>query len=62
MVCTKKKIVQDKWTILGLKMAHPYNSGSAVRIFLEFCRMKGADRYIKILLVVLQEKNSFGAI
>ena len=38
------------------------NSGSALRIFLKFCRMKGANRYMKILLVVFREKNSFGAI
>ena len=39
MACTKKKIVQDKCAILGQKMAHPHNSGSAPRIFLKFCRM-----------------------
>ena len=43
MACTKKKFVQDKWAILGPKMAHPHNSGSAVRIFLKFCRMKNWD-------------------
>ena len=43
MACTKKKFVQDIWAILGLKMAHPHNSGSAVRIFLKFCRMKNWD-------------------
>ena len=45
----QKKFVQDKWAILGPKMAHPHNSGSALRIFLKFCRMKGANRYMKIL-------------
>ena len=35
-----------------------HNSGSALRIFLKFCRMKGA----KMLLVVFREKDSFGAI
>ena len=30
-----------EWTILGLKMAHPPNSGSAVRIFLNFAKRKG---------------------
>ena len=30
-------------------MAHPQNSGSALTIFLKFCRMKGANRYMKIL-------------
>ena len=52
MVCTLKKFAQDKWAILG--------PGSALRIFLWFCRMKGANRYIKILLVVFRGKNSFG--
>ena len=52
----QKSFVQDKWAILDPKMAHPRNSGSALRIFLKFCRMKGADRYMKILLVAFQEK------
>ena len=34
-----KKIAQNKWAILVLKMAH-HNSGSALRIFLKFWRMK----------------------
>ena len=29
----QKKIVDDKWAILGQKMAHPHNSGLAVRFF-----------------------------
>ena len=29
----KKVFVWGKWTILGPKMVHPHNSGSAVRIF-----------------------------
>ena len=52
MVCTKKIFVQDKWAILGLKMAHPHNSGPALKLFLKFCRMKGANGYMKMLLVV----------
>ena len=43
-------------------MAHLHNSGSALRMFLKFCRMKGAVRYKKILLVVFREKISFEAI
>ena len=31
---------------------HLHNSRSALRIFLKFCRMKGANRYIKTLLFV----------
>ena len=41
-------------------MAHSHNSGSALRIFLKFCGMKGAHRYMKILLVVFQEKTYLG--
>ena len=58
----QNNFVQDKWAILGPKMAHPYNSGSALRIFLKFCRMKGANMYMEILLVVFREKKSSGAI
>ena len=58
----QKKFVQDKWAILDPKMAHPHNSGSTLRIFFRFSRVKGASRYMKILLVIFQEKNSFGAI
>ena len=62
MVWTKRNVVQGKWVILGPKMAHPHNSGSTLRSFLKFCGMKGANRYMKILLDVFQEKKSFGAI
>ena len=44
------------------QMAHPHNSGLALRIFLKFCRVKGANRYMKILLVVFREKIHLGAI
>ena len=37
----KKNSHLEKWAILGLKIAHPYNSGSAVRIFLNFAQWKG---------------------
>ena len=53
----QKNFVHDKWAILGPKVAHPHNFGWALRIFLKFCRMKGANRYIKILLVVFREKK-----
>ena len=58
----QKNFVHDKWAILGPKMAHPHNTRSALRIFLKFCRMKGANTYMKILLVFFREKNSFGTI
>ena len=58
----QQKSIQDKWAILGPKVAHLHNSGSALRIFLKFCRMKMANRYMKILLVVFREKNLFGTI
>ena len=43
--------------MLDRKMAHCYNYGSAVRIFLKLCRVKGANRYMKILLAVFREKK-----
>ena len=52
----EKKFVEEKWAVQGPKMTHPHNSGYALRIFLKFCRMKGAQ------IVVFQEKISFGAI
>ena len=43
--------------------AHPHNSESTLGFFLEkFCRMKGGDSYMKILLVVFRKQISFGAI
>ena len=38
------------------KMAQPHNSGSTGRIFLKFSTMKGADRYMRIILVIVQKK------
>ena len=60
MVCTKKNFVEDKWVVLGPKMTYPHNSGTALRIFLKFCRMKGTNRYMEILLVVFREKIHLG--
>ena len=52
MVCTEKNLFRTNWAILAPKMAHPHNSGLALRIFLNFCRIKGANRYMKLLLFV----------
>ena len=54
----QKNFVHGKWFILVPKMAHPHNSGMALGIFLKFCRMKGADSCMKILLVVFREKKT----
>ena len=43
-------------------MAHLHNSGLALSFSFKFCRVKAANRYIKILLVVFKENKSFGAI
>ena len=40
----------------NLKMADPHNSGLAQRIFLKFCRMKGANRYMKMIIIFLKKK------
>ena len=44
----QKIFVQGKWAILGMKMAHPHNSGSVVRIVLQFCIMEVAKRDVEI--------------
>ena len=38
LIIFQKKRVWGKWTILDPKMVHPYNSGSVVRIFLNFAQ------------------------
>ena len=43
----------------GPKMVHPHNSGSAVRIVLQFCTMKGAKRDMEIILMIFFEKKSY---
>ena len=41
-------------------MLHPHNSGSGLRIFLKFCRIKAADGYMKNVLVVFRKKIIWG--
>ena len=42
------------------KMARPHNSGSAVRIVLQCCTMKGAKRDMEIILMVFLKKIDLG--
>ena len=42
--------------------AHPHKSESTLSFFLKSCRMKGSNRYMKIVSVIFQGKKSFGAI
>ena len=46
--------------IFGTKMTHPHNSGSTLRIVLKFCTMKGADRYMVIILMAFPKKSCLG--
>ena len=39
-------------------MVHPHSSGLVPRIFLKFCLMKGAHRYMEIILMVFPQKKS----
>ena len=41
-------------------MTHPRNSKLALKMFFKFCTMKGAHRYMKILLVAFEGKNRLG--
>ena len=47
------------WALLDLKMAHPHNSGSTVRIFFKFCVMKRANRQTRVVLMVGTKKVLF---
>ena len=40
-------------------MAHPHNSEFAPRIFLKLYTMKGANRYIKVILMIFTKKPLF---
>ena len=51
----QKKIVQDKSAILCPKMALSNNSGSALRILLKFCGMKGANRYMSFFFFLIKK-------
>ena len=57
---SEKNHIWGKWAILDPKIAHLRNSGSAGRIFLKFCIMKGANMYMGILLVVFRKKIHLG--
>ena len=57
IVFPKKSFLVGKWAILGLKMAHLHNSVSALRIFFKFCTMKGANKYMEIILMTFPEKS-----
>ena len=56
-----KKFFWEKWAILTRKW-HILITQDQLRIFKKFYRMKGANRYMKNLLVVFRENISFGAI
>ena len=42
--------------------AYPLNSESVLRFFLTKLQNERANSYMKIVLVIFREKNSFGAI
>ena len=51
----------EKKNISFGEIAHPHNSGSAGRILLQFCTMKGANRQMRIIVIIFKKKKSFGA-
>ena len=54
-----KKIFVGQMDHLVTKRAHPHNSGSTVKIVLQFCTMKEAKRDIDIILTVFLKKKSY---
>ena len=58
-----KKSHSDQFGHFGRKMVWcPLHFETGLRFFYQFYSIKGTKRYMKILLVVLWEKTSFGAI
>ena len=57
---SNNNLYQEKWAIWSPQMAHPHNSGSTLRVFLKFFRLKGVNKFMKNLFVVFREKTSFG--
>ena len=57
----KKNSHLNKWAILGPKMMHPHNSGSAVRIFLKFLHNKGSQWVDENDINILKKKKKIGA-
>ena len=55
-----KKSFLGKMGHLRPKMVHPHHSGSAVRIVLQYCTMKGAKRDMEIILMVFLKKIFWG--
>ena len=47
-----------KWAILGPKIAHPLNSGSAGRSFFKFCKMKWTNRQMKMIIIIFSKKKN----
>ena len=63
MVYIKKNCLGQMGSFGPKNGAHAHNSESTQRIFFKkFSRMKGADRYMKTLLVFFGKQNSFGVI
>ena len=62
LMAVPKKYYLGQMSHLGSKMVHPHNSGSAVRIVLQFHTMTGAKRDMEITLMIFLEKILFRAI
>ena len=55
MVFTKKCLFGAS----GPFWARKYGSGLALRVFFKFCTMKGANRYLEIILTYFKKNSSF---
>ena len=57
-----KQLFFQQMSHLGPRMANPHNSGSAIRIVLQFCTMKGIRRDMKTILMAFLKETLFRAI
>ena len=55
----RKILCSEEMGNLGMKMIHPYNFGSILRIVLKFWEMKGAKRFMENHFNGLLGKKSF---
>ena len=58
---SEKILVWANRSFWAQKLAHPHNSGLAVKNFQKFCTVKGAYRQMKIILMIISKKFLFGA-
>ena len=53
-------LIWENGTFWGQNLCILHNSGSAGRIYLEFCPMKRANRQMRVILIIFHKKFCLG--